>query len=646
MRLMRLLASVCLFVGSVLPVAHSASHGTPQGTSCPRACLEKLVDRYLDAYVAHDPSRVPVAKNLTFVENDQPLKLGEGTWQTVTGLGPYRHYFADPEAGQVALIGLVKENGAEGLFNLRLRVANGRISEIETVVTHDPRGAANYEKLGQPQPVWLASVPADKRASREELSAAADKYFSAMQNDDGQGDYSFFADDCNRLEHGLQTTNGAPQKYGHSDDSDFATMGCRAQFETGFLGFVTRIRDRRYVVVDVERQSVFAFALFDHDGTVRSIDMTTGRIFRIPPYFSTSRTLQVGEAFHIEGGKIRSIEMTLHEFPYGQRSIFGPTPLASPQRAQACARNCLEGIANAFLHALTVHDPRRAAFAADVKFTQNEQLLELGDGLWGTATSVGPYKVMFADPQTGQVGVIARLTELDIPGILTLRLAIHDRKIAEIEAIIAREEKGGQDTLFRPKLPIEADPVSLRHPPPALLEPLAVANRSPRERMSELVEHYFDALEQARGGQVAFAEDCERRDNGVRSTNNPELASAFDAVTPAFHPYALGCAQQLASGLFRYIGRIRDRRELLVDEERGLVFVVAYFDIPGNVPSVDVAGIGTVGLPAILRAPYTLVSPELFRIEDGKIRQIEAVNLPAAFGARSAWLPPSVPARK
>src|SRR5262249_15823448 len=152
---------------------------------------------------------------------------------------------------------------------------------------------------------------------------------------------------------------------------------------------------------DVERQSVFGIVVLDHDGTVRSIDETTGRIFRIPAYFSTSRTLQVGEGFHIEGGKIRRIEMTLHEFPYGQRPVFEGAPLAAAGRAQQCGRACLEGITGTLMNALLAHDPRRAPLALGVRFTQNEQPLELGDGLWGTLTNIGAYKVQFADPQTG-----------------------------------------------------------------------------------------------------------------------------------------------------------------------------------------------------------------------------------------------------
>jgi hypothetical protein len=39
---------------------------------------------------------------------------------------------------------------------------------------------------------------------------------------------------------------------------DGGALGCKAQFETGFFHFVTRIRDRRFAVVDEERGLVLA----------------------------------------------------------------------------------------------------------------------------------------------------------------------------------------------------------------------------------------------------------------------------------------------------------------------------------------------------------------------------------------------------
>ena len=45
-----------------------------QTGKCDRACLEKLVDSYLAAVVAHDPARVSIAANAKFVENTVPMR--------------------------------------------------------------------------------------------------------------------------------------------------------------------------------------------------------------------------------------------------------------------------------------------------------------------------------------------------------------------------------------------------------------------------------------------------------------------------------------------------------------------------------------------------------------------------------------------
>ena len=54
---------------------------------CDRSCLEGLIDRYIDALVAHDPSRLPVATKVKFTENGQRRLPGDGLWHTATGKG-------------------------------------------------------------------------------------------------------------------------------------------------------------------------------------------------------------------------------------------------------------------------------------------------------------------------------------------------------------------------------------------------------------------------------------------------------------------------------------------------------------------------------------------------------------------------------
>jgi hypothetical protein len=118
------------------------------GAKNDRGRLEGFVDTYLDAMIAKRLAGLPVAPNVRYAENHQLLDLGEGSWRTIDGLGTYRHYFADAESGNVGLIGTVREHGVGGLFDLRLKIEDERITEIEAFLIRDPGGYQRYEEMG------------------------------------------------------------------------------------------------------------------------------------------------------------------------------------------------------------------------------------------------------------------------------------------------------------------------------------------------------------------------------------------------------------------------------------------------------------------------------------------------------------------
>ena len=55
--------------------------------------------------------------------------------------------------------------------------------------------------------------------------------------------------------------------------------------------------------------------------------------------------------------------------------------------ARSCEQSCLEGFVDRYLDAMLAHDPGKVPFSPDVKFTENGQKLDLGDGLWRTITA-------------------------------------------------------------------------------------------------------------------------------------------------------------------------------------------------------------------------------------------------------------------
>jgi hypothetical protein len=287
---------------------------------CDRACLEGFVDRYLDAVVAHDPSKVPIVKNAKFTENGQKLDLGDGLWNTMSGKGTYRLFVTDPQAGEVAFLGSIREDNTPAMLALRLKVKNRQISEIETFIQRSDRSALGFEKIGYE---WTDVIPAADRMTREEMIKTANMYFSGMQKNDGKGDYPF-ADDCNRIENGSFSTNTPTPPGQKRPDPKTATgysgqWSCMEQFKSGLLHFVTRIRDRRYVAVDPERGLVFSFIFFDHSGgDTRTFQTPDGRTVTAGP--AQLWTWQLAELFKVEKGKIHQIEAIMERAPYGMNS--------------------------------------------------------------------------------------------------------------------------------------------------------------------------------------------------------------------------------------------------------------------------------------------------------------------------------------
>jgi hypothetical protein len=298
------------------------------------------VDQYLDAVVAHDPSRLPVTRFVKYTENGQHIELGDGFWRTATGQGNYKFYVDDPETGQVGFEGTMQEAGHPVIVAVRLKIEDQKISEIESIVGRGQMaegGAANLEKLGKPRAAFLEDIPSAERVSRAELIKTANKYFSGMQKDDGKHDYSFFADDCNRLENGMQTTNnlvpmpgltasGQPRpapsaKYDPAAKPTMYSSGwsCRDQFQSGLLHFVSLIRDRRFPVVDQERGVVWSFIFFDHQaGDTRNFQTPDGRAIAAGP--TTPFTWEIAEIFKVRKGQLHEIEAVLNQGQYGQGS--------------------------------------------------------------------------------------------------------------------------------------------------------------------------------------------------------------------------------------------------------------------------------------------------------------------------------------
>jgi len=303
---------------------------------------------------------------------------------------------------------------------------------------------------------------------------------------------------------------------------------------------------------------------------------------------------------------------------------FAAAYAAAQAKTGACDRACLESYVDRYLDAVIKHEPKSLPFTRNAKFTENGQKLELGDGLWNTMSAKGTYRVFVTDPQAGEVTFLGSVKEDGTPAVLALRLKIENRQIAEVETFVQRSERSA---------------LGFERIGWAWNESIPAAERMSREELIKTANMYFSGMQKNDGkASYPFAEDCNRIENGGYTTNVPVPAgkSRPDPKTATNYSSQWSCLEQFQSGLLHFVTRIRDRRFVAVDPERGLVFSFIFFDHSGG----DTRTFQTPDGRTVTAGPaqlWTWQLAELFKIEKGKIRQIEAIMERAPYGMNSGW---------
>jgi hypothetical protein len=270
-----------------------------------------------------------------------------------------------------------------------------------------------------------------------------------------------------------------------------------------------------------------------------------------------------------------------------------------------------------YLAALARRDAQAVRWAAAPLTSENNVMLEVGDGLWGTIEAVGSYRLRFADPATGQVGYFGTVREHLEESAYTVRLKANEAgRIQESETIVVRQSDSG----IKFENPRYWD------------KPILNANAQspvPRGEMIRLANGYFDTLQLNDGTiRTRFHPDCNRVENGVQTTHNP----AFAKIVPVA---ALGCEEQFRMGNYRYDDRLRARRFPLIDEARGLVLAFGFIDHSGRLAEYRLTDGRTVQSP--VRRPHSFYLAELFKIDQGMICQIEANFITVPYHMPSPW---------
>lgn len=323
------------------------------------------------------------------------------------------------------------------------------------------------------------------------------------------------------------------------------------------------------------------------------------------------------------------------------RNGSSPGPELESAQEGACDRACLEGYVDRYMDAMLAHRPEPSLFAPECRFTENGVQLELGEGLWASMVGHGSYKFYVPDVETRQIAYIgtAREESADAEGgdpvAIALRLKIRDGLITEAEQLVLRADSAAGESFP----PAGASIEKLGVPHSVYTEVIPEEERPSRREMIRTANMYFSGMQKNDGkGVYPFTNDCERLENGVQTTNVPLKPGEEkpDFKTATAYSASWSCREQFESGLLHFVSRIRDRRFVAVDRERGIVFAFAFFDHgAGQTRHFETPdGRAVVMGPT---TPWTWQIAELFKIEKGQIRRIEAVSHKCPYGMNSGW---------
>ena len=258
---------------------------------CNRKCLSGMITQYLDAVVEHSPRSLPLAANVRYTEDTVEKAVGvEGLWQTATGLGSFRQDVIDVREGEAGTHVVMQNNGSLALYQVRLKVVNRLITEIDTTVVHNREEGMIFkpEALKTASPAMNVPIEPSQRNTRAEMTRLALLYPAGLKVGSFVKVDAQFAPDAYRLENGQL----------------MAGPGC-----TFFAG-CDHIKEQRLPTLS---GIVAKVAAVDEEQGIVWLRMSFGPGSLI----GREGTLMVWEMFRIYGGEIHAVEAFMKAAPLG-----------------------------------------------------------------------------------------------------------------------------------------------------------------------------------------------------------------------------------------------------------------------------------------------------------------------------------------
>jgi len=226
-------------------------------SACTRAMLQTAADSYIAAQKSGDISKMALSEKVKYIENMSDTTKEKGLWNTALPIALSNSIY---DVGRCKTFSeLVVTQGKQYVIGTRLTVKDGKITEIDSLITKDSDwlfNANNYLKYSSADD-W-SILPVDDRVGRQQLIDAGNQYFDFVFLD--KGVRPPWGTPCARLEGGAYTN----EKNEYKDT-------CQIPAPLGSM-FVTN----RTFVVDEEMGAVNVFCRFGG-----STGMPDSHLFRL-----------------------------------------------------------------------------------------------------------------------------------------------------------------------------------------------------------------------------------------------------------------------------------------------------------------------------------------------------------------------------
>jgi hypothetical protein len=212
-----------------------------EAAGCTRASLQDAVNKYMEALKKGTPSIMPLSPQAKYIENRKEIPLGQGIWHAPLAVDFDRTMAFDTDICESFTEIISAKANPQYVIGTRLKVANNKIAEIESLVSGKDDWGFNADSYLKYSSIEKWDIlPSDKRIDRQTLTNVASDYFDIFQ------DYSAFDKvpwgiPCVRIEGGMYTN---PQ----NDPNPSCTLGVPK-------GGGVPMTDRRYIV-DVDMGTV------------------------------------------------------------------------------------------------------------------------------------------------------------------------------------------------------------------------------------------------------------------------------------------------------------------------------------------------------------------------------------------------------